>query len=300
MKIAITGSSGLIGTALVDSLLEHGHEVRRFVRRAPSSADEVSWDPAAGTVADGAFDGIDAVVNLSGAGVGDKRWTDAYKNEIRSSRVNSTATLARAMAALATPPSVFVSASAIGYYGDTADTAVDESGRPGVGFLSDVCRDWEAAADPARDAGIRVVHPRTGLVMTSKGGALAKLLPIFKLGAGGRLGSGRQWWSHISMRDEISALEWLITDPAGSQLQGPVNLTAPEPARNSEVTSTLAGLVHRKALFPVPAAAMKVALGEFSGDVLGSQRVLPTVLMNAGFTFQDPTIKDSLAAALAE
>jgi len=310
MKVVITGSSGLIGSALIPALTAADHEVVRLVRSAPKSSAstssptrsrvfEAQWDPAQGTLSSAArehLESSDAVINLAGAGVGDHRWSDSYKNEIRSSRIHATATISLAMAACAHKPTVLVSSSAIGYYGDTGDVAVDEAARPGVGFLADVCRDWETAADPAREAGIRVVHPRTGLVMTRKGGALAKLIPIFRAGAGGRLGSGKQWWSHISLRDEIAALTWLLT----ADVHGPVNLTAPEPARNSEVTATLARLVHRKAFFPVPSTAMKIALGEFSGDVLGSQRVLPTVLTNASFTFTDPTIADSLAAALQD
>lgn len=296
MKVAVTGASGLIGTSLLPHLRSNGHEVLRLVRRPPRGVDEVEWNPTAGTATPGALEGVDAVIHLAGAGVGDKRWSDAYKREILNSRVEGTTTIATLMAGLEQKPKVLISASAIGIYGDTGDTAVDEATAPGAGFLADVCVQWEAAADPARAAGIRVVHPRTGLVMSRHGGALAKLLPIFKAGAGGRLGSGKQWWSHISMRDEVAALTWLLT----AELSGPVNLTAPEPARNSEVTKTLAALVKRKAFFPVPAAAMKVALGEFSADVLGSQRVLPHALATAGFTFTDPTIADSLAAALQE
>jgi uncharacterized protein (TIGR01777 family) len=296
VKVAVTGASGLIGTSLLPQLRSNGHEVLRLVRRPPRGVDEVEWNPTAGTVTPGAIEGVDAVIHLAGVGVGDKRWSDAYKREILNSRVEGTTTIATLMAGLEHKPSVLVSASAIGIYGDTGDTAVDESAAPGTGFLADVCVQWEAAADPARAAGIRVVHPRTGLVMSSHGGALAKLLPIFKAGIGGRLGSGKQWWSHISMRDEVAALAWLLT----AELSGPVNLTAPEPARNSEVTARLATLLNRKAFLPVPAAAMKIALGEFSDDVLGSQRVLPHALTGAGFTFADPTISDSLAAALQE
>jgi uncharacterized protein (TIGR01777 family) len=296
VKVAVTGASGLIGSRLLPHLRSNGHEVLCLVRRPPRGVDEVEWNPTAGTATPGALEGVDAVIHLAGAGVGDKRWSDAYKREILGSRVDGTTTIATLMAGLDRKPQVLISSSASGIYGDTGDTAVDETAAPGSGFLADVCVQWEAAANPAREAGIRVVHPRTGLVMSRHGGALAKLLPIFKAGAGGRLGSGKQWWSHISMRDEVAALTWLLT----AELEGPVNLTAPEPARNSEVTSTLAGLVKRKAFFPVPAAAMKIALGEFSADVLGSQRVLPHALVNAGFTFSDPTIAQSLAAALQD
>ncbi len=292
----MTGASGLIGSQLVPALTSARHEVVRLVRRPPRGTDEVEWNPTAGTVTPGALEGVDAVIHLAGAGVGDKRWTDAYKHEILASRVDGTTAIAKAITQLERPPAVLISASAIGYYGDTGDHEVDEASAPGSGFLADVVVQWEAAADPAREAGIRVVHPRTGLVMTSHGGALGKLLPLFRAGVGGRLGSGQQWWSHISMRDEIAALVWLLTN----EVTGPVNLSAPQPARNSEVTATLARLVKRRAFLPVPAAALKIAVGEFSGDVLGSQRVIPKVLTAAGFSFTDPTIADSLAAALAE
>ncbi len=204
MKIAITGASGLIGTALVPTLRAQGHDVLRLVRRSATAADEVTWDPTAGTVDLAALKGTDAVIHLAGAGVGDHRWTDAYKRTILDSRVQGTGAIARAVAALDPAPSVLISASAIGYYGDTGDDAVDESGPKGVGFLADVVEQWEAAADPARAAGIRVVHPRTGLVVAGKGGAWGRMLPLFKLGVGGRLGSGKQWWSFISLTDQVA------------------------------------------------------------------------------------------------
>jgi uncharacterized protein (TIGR01777 family) len=247
-----------------------------------------------GTVDLRALEGIDAVVHLAGAGVGDHRWTEAYKAEIRDSRVRGTDTIARAMAGLERRPTVLVSGSAIGFYGDTGDRAVDESTPAGSGFLADVVVAWEAAADPAREAGIRVVHPRTGLVVAGRGGAWGRLWPIFKLGGGGRLGSGRQWWSFISLRDDVAALTFLL-----DHLAGPVNLTAPTPATNAEVTTAMGRLLKRPTLLPVPAKALELALGEFSSEVLGSARVLPNRLLEAGFVFQDPTIEQALAAALA-
>ncbi|HEX6888652.1 MAG TPA: TIGR01777 family oxidoreductase [Candidatus Nanopelagicales bacterium] len=294
MRIAVTGASGLIGTALVPHLRRQGHDVLRLVRGAASAPDAVRWDPMGGTVDLRALEGIDAAVHLAGAGVGDHRWTDAYKAEIRDSRVRGTDTIARAMAGLERRPSVLVSGSAIGFYGDTGDRAVDESAEAGTGFLADVVVAWEAAADPAREAGIRVVHPRTGLVVAGRGGAWGRLWPIFKLGGGGRLGSGHQWWSFISLRDEVAALTFLLDHVAG-----PVNLTAPTPATNAEVTTAMGRLLKRPTLLPVPAKALELALGEFSSEVLGSARVLPNRLLEAGFVFQDPTIEQALAAALA-
>ncbi|MCU0262336.1 MAG: TIGR01777 family oxidoreductase [Candidatus Nanopelagicales bacterium] len=295
MRIAITGASGLIGGALVPHLRAQGHEVLRLVRRTSGAPDEVTWDPMGGTVEVGGLVGVDAVVHLAGAGVGDHRWTDAYKATIRDSRSVGTATLATAVASMDRPPSVLVSGSAIGFYGDTADTAVDETAPAGSGFLADVVVGWEAAAQPARDAGIRVVHPRTGLVVAGRGGAWAKLWPLVRLGVGGRFGSGRQWWSFISMRDELAALSFLVDRP----LEGAVNLTAPHPVTNAEMIRAMGQLLRRPTVLPVPAKALEIALGEFSSEILGSARVLPTRLLEAGFEFQDPTIDKALAHAWA-
>lgn len=292
--IAVTGASGLIGRALVPALRAQGHRVLRLVRKTATSADEVQWDPKAGTVDLEALAGTRAVIHLAGAGVGDHRWTDAYKQEIRDSRVLGTRTIATAMAALQPKPAVLVAGSAIGWYGDTGDRAVDESSPAGTGFLADVVEAWEAAADPARDAGIRVVHARTGLVVAKQGGAWARLFPIFRLGLGGKLGSGRQYWSWISLRDEVSALMYLVD----SNLTGPVNLTAPNPATNAEVTAAMGKVLGRPTLFPVPAVALKTALGEFSTEILSSARVLPKVLEQAGFQWQDRDIASAISTAL--
>ncbi len=302
MRVAVTGASGLIGGALVPHLRAQGHEVLRLVRGAAGAADEVRWDPMTGYVDLARLEGVDAVVHLAGAGVGDHRWTAAYKAEIRDSRVQGTRTIATALTQLNQPPQVLVSGSAIGYYGDTGSTAVDESAPPGQGFLAGVVVDWEAAADPAREAGIRVVHPRTGLVIAGRGRvwrglqrpslSLSLLWPIFTVGAGGRLGNGQQWWSFISLRDEVHALSHLLEN-----LDGPVNLTAPNPVTNAEVTQALGALLRRPTVLPVPAAALKLALGEFSSEILGSIRVLPTRLQESGFVFQDPTIDKALAYA---
>jgi uncharacterized protein (TIGR01777 family) len=294
MRVAVTGASGLIGGALVPHLRGQGHDVLRLVRRAPALPDEVQWDPMAGTVDLAGLAGVDGVVHLAGAGVGDHRWTEAYKAEIRDSRVRGTDTIARAMAQLDPRPAVLVSASGIGFYGDTGDTAVDEEAPGGSGFLAEVVRAWEAAADPARAAGIRVVHPRTGLVVAGRGGAWGRLWPIFKLGGGGRLGSGRQWWSFVSLRDQLAGLTFLL-----EHLEGPVNLTAPNPATNAEVTAAMGRLLRRPTLLPVPAKALELVLGEFSSEVLGSARVLPARLQASGFQFRDPTIDAALAYGLA-
>ena len=294
MRVAVTGASGLIGSALVPALRARGDDVVRLVRRAPSAPDEVRWDPQAGTIDLAALAGTDGVVHLAGAGVGDKRWTDAYKAEIRDSRVQGTTTIAKAMASLDPRPRVLVCGSAIGYYGDTGDRKVTEESPQGTGFLADVVADWEASAAPAAQAGIRVAYARTGLVVSSRGGAWKRLMPIFKLGLGGKVGSGRQYWSFISLRDEVAALMALLDD---DRYRGPVNLTAPDPVTNAEVTAAMGRVLGRPTVLPVPAFALKVALGEFSEDVLGSQRVLPTVLERDGFTWSDASIDSAIRQA---
>ncbi|MEW2437916.1 TIGR01777 family oxidoreductase [Streptomyces caniferus] len=294
MRIAITGSTGLIGTALVRSLRADGHDVVRLVRRAPAAADEVRWDPGRQEVDTAGLVGCEAVVHLAGAGVGDHRWTAAYKQELRDSRVLGTRALASALASLDAPPGVFVSGSAIGYYGDTGDRRTDESAPAGRGFLPELCVAWEDAAKPAEDAGIRTVFPRTGLVVARSGGAWGRLFPLFRLGLGGRLGDGSQYWSFISLTDHIRALRHLI-DTGG--LSGPVNLTAPEPVTNREVTAVMGHVLHRPTLFTVPAPVLRAALGEFAGDVLGSQRIVPRRLLDSGFAFAHPRIIEAVRAA---
>jgi uncharacterized protein (TIGR01777 family) len=296
MLIAVTGSSGLIGTALVSRLTTAGHDVSRVVRSSAPGDGEIAWSPTEGTIDGPAFEGVDAVVHLAGAGIADKRWSEDRKRVILESRTRSTDLLARTLAEMAEPPSVLISASAIGIYGDRGDEPLDEDSASGDGFLADVCRAWEAAADPAREAGIRVVHPRTGLVLSADGGALAKQLPLFKLGAGGRLGDGDQWWSWISMTDETAAIEWLLHN----ELHGPVNLTGPEPVTNATFTEELGEVLHRPTFLPVPAFGPKLLLGAELADQLlfASQRVLPTRLLDAGFRFEHPTAREALLDVL--
>jgi uncharacterized protein (TIGR01777 family) len=294
VQIAITGSTGLIGRALVRALRDEGLTVIKLVRRPATAEDEIRWDPF-GEMDEGALEGVDGVVHLAGAGIGDHRWTEAYKRQVRDSRVEGTRTLARALARLSRRPAVFVSGSAVGYYGDTGDAEVNESATEGEGFLSELCRDWEAAAQPAAAAGIRVVHPRTGLVLSGEGGLLGKVLPLFRLGLGGRLGSGRQWMSWISLADQVAALRFLLHDG----ISGPVNLTAPAPVTNADFTRAVGRALHRPTPFIVPAPALRLALGEFADEgALVSQRVLPDRLAKAGFTFQHPDIDAALADIL--
>jgi uncharacterized protein (TIGR01777 family) len=295
MRIAVTGTSGLIGSALSTSLAADSHEVVRLVRHEPRQADEVRWDPAAGTVDTAGLEGCRAIVHLAGAPIGARRWTDARKKELRDSRVLGTAAIARAAAALDTPPDVLVCGSAIGYYGETGDSWADEDSPAGTGFLAGLVRDWEAAAEPARAAGIRTVHARTGLVVSTAGGAWAPLFPLFRAGLGGRLGDGKQFWSYISLHDEIAALRHLLDSSA---LSGPVNLTAPEPLTNRQITAAMGRVLHRPTLATVPAPVLRLVLGEFAGDVVGSQRIRPKVLLDSGFTFAHPGIEQAIRAAL--
>jgi len=285
-RIAITGASGLIGSALVGYLKSQGHTVQRLVRRVAVSSEEITWDPIAGTVDMEALAGVDAVIHLAGAGVSDKRWTKKYKSEILNSRLLGTTTIAKAVAIV--KPEVFISASAIGWYGESGNRAVVESDRVGDDFLAAVCREWESAADLAGD--VRTVKLRTGLVLDPTGGALGKMLPLFRFGLGGKLSDGKQWWSWITLHDQIRAIAFLLEN----RVSGPVNLTSPNPVTNSEFTAGLARAMHRPALFPVPAFALKIVLGGFSAEVLGSKKVIPQALTEAGFTFDYPHITSAL------
>jgi uncharacterized protein (TIGR01777 family) len=294
-RIAIAGASGMIGSALARSLASDGHEVVRLVRRAPRAKDEVQWDPEAQRIDAGGLVGCAAVVNLAGAGVASRRWTEAYKRKIRDSRVLGTATLAEAVASLDEPPRVFVNGSAIGFYGDTGEQAVDESAPPGDGFLPSLCVEWEEATGAAQEAGIRTAFARTGLVVARKGGAWGKLFPLFKAGVGGRMGDGRQYWSFVSLHDEVAAIRHVIDTET---LSGPVNVTAPDPLTNREITEAMGRVLHRPTAFATPAPLLRLALGDMAGDILGSQRVLPTRLLESGFTFAFPSIEGALRAAL--
>jgi uncharacterized protein (TIGR01777 family) len=291
-RIAITGASGLIGSALVGHLKSEGHTVQRLVRRTPVSPDEVQWDPMSGYVDLEALRGVDAIIHLAGAGVGDKRWNKKYKAEILNSRLMGTTTIANAVTEL--QPDVFISASAIGWYGESGNRAVVESDKCGDDFLAAVCREWEAAADLAQNT--RTVKIRTGLVLDPTGGALGKMLPLFRFGLGGKMGNGKQWWSWITLHDLIRAITFLLE----SDISGPVNLTAPNPVTNQEFTSALARAMHRPALFPAPAIALKIALGGFSSEILGSKKVMPTTLTEAGFEWDYPHITNALIALVSE
>lgn len=289
-RIAITGASGLIGSALVGHLKSEGHTVQKLVRRATVAPDEIQWDPKTGYVDLDALRGVDAVIHLAGVGVGDKRWTKKYKSEILNSRLLGTTTIANAVAEV--KPQVFISASAIGWYGDSGNRAVTETDSAGNDFLAAVCREWEGAADLAGD--VRTVKLRTGLVLDPTGGALGRMLPIFRFGLGGKLGSGNQWWSWITLHDEVRAITFALEH----DVSGPINLTSPNPVTNQEFTSTLARALKRPALFPAPAIALKIALGGFSSEILGSKKVIPNMLAEAGFQWDYPHLTTALEALI--
>jgi uncharacterized protein len=298
MRIAITGSSGLIGSALVGALRRDGDEVIRLVRRAPRSADEMAWDPGAphGGLDPTALRGVEAVVNLAGAGVADHRWTASYKEKIRASRIAGTRALAGLLADMDSPPAVVLSGSAIGWYGDTGGREVDETTPAGTGFLAGVVRDWEAAMEPAREAGLRVVTLRSGIVITRQGGILARMLPLFRLGLGVRLGPGTQVMSWVALADWLRIARFLLDHP---EISGPVNLTSPEPVTNTAFTSALAAALHRPAALSVPSPVLSLALGGVTSDLLSSARVRPRRLGEAGFEFSLPSMPGALAAELS-
>lgn len=294
MKVAVTGASGLVGTALVPALHAAGHDVVSLVRRAPSTPDEASWDPVAGSIDADALGEADAVVHLAGESIG-KRWTASTKRKVLSSRVDGTRLVAEAVARLEQPPSVLVCASAVGIYGDRGDEILTEASPRGPGFLADVVDAWEAAADPARQAGIRTVHLRQGLILSRRGGALARMLPPFRLGVGGRVGDGRQWWSWVTLDDAVAAYLFALEHP----LAGPVNLAAPGTVTNADFTRALGRALRRPALLPLPASAIGLAFGEMGREtLLGGQRVSPALLEAAGFSFSQPDLDAGLAQAL--
>nr|MDT0658925.1 TIGR01777 family oxidoreductase [Micromonospora sp. DSM 115978] len=297
MRIIIAGSSGFLGSRLVDHLATAGHEIVRLVRRAPRSPEEIRWDPGAGQLDPTALAGATAVINLAGAGVGDRRWTEAYRNLLRTSRVDSTGTLAGTIAGrpAADRPKALINASAIGWYGDTGDHPVEEDAPAGDGFLADMCRVWEAATGPAETAGVRVVRLRTGYALHRDGGYLKPQLLPFRLGIAGRMGSGRQWLPWISLPDWLAAVTLLLER---DDLAGPVNVVGPAPVTNAEFTRELAAALHRPALIPIPGPALRIAVGGLATDILTSARVLPGVLSRAGFTYRHPDLRSALHAAL--
>ncbi|MBV9722697.1 MAG: TIGR01777 family oxidoreductase [Mycobacterium sp.] len=293
--IASAGSSGLIGSALVNALRTADHRVLRIVRRAPANAAELHWDPDSGEFDAGALSGVDAVVNLCGTNVGQRRWSGACKQNLRDSRIAPTEVLSAAVAEAGV--GVLVNASAGGYYGDTKDRAVDETDSAGTGFLAQLCQDWEAASAPARQAGTRVVLARTGVVLASSGGALRRLRPLFSVGLGARLGNGRQYMSWISLEDEVRALQFAIAD---TRLSGPVNLTGPAPVTNAEFTAALGRAVNRPTTLMMPKFAVRAVLGEFADEgLLSGQRAIPAVLERSGFVFHHKTVGEALRYATA-
>jgi len=296
VKVVVTGSSGLIGSALVRALQARGDEVTRLVRRTPAPG-EARWNPEEGHIERGVLEGQDAVVHLAGVGIGDRRWSEEHKRAVLDSRVKGTTLIAETIAALTDKPRVLASASAMGYYGLRGDEVLTEDSAPGTGFLTEVCVQWEAATAPAEDAGVRVVHLRTGLVLSPDGGALKQMLLPFKMGLGGRIGNGRQWWSWISIEDEVGAIIHLID---GADERGPVNLTAPNPVTNEQFTRTLNGVLRRPTLLPTPTFALRAMFGSEAVDemFLGGQRVLPARLQADGYGFRHPDLEGALRQLL--
>jgi hypothetical protein len=298
VDVLITGSHGLIGTALIPRFRARGDRVLRLVRGAPEGADDIAWDPPSGTIDAASLEGVDAVVHLAGAGIGDKKWTPERKQLVLESRTQPTGLLCRTLAALDAKPRVLVSASAIGYYGDRGDEVLTEDSGPGDDFGARVCREWEDATAPAAEAGIRVVRTRSGLVLAANGGLLNRLLLPFKLALGGRLGSGKQYMSWIAIEDELRALLYAVDTET---LAGPVNLTAPNPVTNADFTSTLGNAVHRPTVLPTPLPALKLVYGgELVDTLLGSQRVSSAKLRDSGFEFSQPDLDGALRAILSD
>ena len=297
MEVAVTGSHGLVGSALVRALVQEGHRARRIVRGTPAGRDEIGWDPETGSVDAAGLDGVDAVVHLAGAGIGDKRWTPERKRLILESRTRGTDVLARTLAGMARKPAVLISASGIDYYGPHGDEELTEESPPGTGFLAGVCERWEDATDPAADAGIRVAHIRTGPVLSADGGLLARLLLPFRMGLGGRVGSGSQYMSWIALDDHISAILHLL---ARDDTSGAYNLTAPIPVTNREFTETLGRVLHRPTRIPTPLLPLKLRYGSELVDelLLTGQRVFPRRLEEAGYRFARPTLEEALRAAV--
>lgn len=292
MKVLVAGSSGFVGSRLVPALQAGGHETVRLVRHGPQGAGQALWRPGRGELAPELLDGADAVVNLAGAGIAGHRWTPAYRQVLRESRIAATRTLASAAARCVSPPSVLVNASATGYYGDRGDEPLDEASPGGRGFLAELAADWEAEALAARALGMRVVLLRFGMIVGPGGGALERMLTPFRLGLGGPLGRGRQWWSWVALEDAVRAVVHAVEEPV---LSGPVNVTAPAPLRNREFTRVLARALHRPAVLPAPAPILRLALGDMADELLlASTRALPRALESAGFAFHKPRLEDAL------
>lgn len=298
MRVAISGSSGFIGTALVGRLRSAGHEILRLVRHPPANPNEIFWDPVGGGLDTRPLEGVEAVVNLSGESLGNRRWTPSFKELIHDSRIRSTTVLAASLASLNDPPRVLVSASGINVYGsDRGRDRIDEDFPAGDDFLAKVCIDWEAATSPARAAGIAVCHPRFGIVIDASGGALRRMLPLFRLGLGGTLGGGEQYWSPVSLTDAVSALQFLVEQHG---CVGAYNVTSPEPVTNAEFSRTLAQALNRPMLLPVPGFGLRLALGEYSEIITGSLRVLPARLLDTGFVHEHPDTRAIIAAGLPD
>jgi uncharacterized protein len=291
LDVLVSGATGLLGSALVPALRNEGHGVRRLTRTGGASEDTVRWDPSAGTIDVTGLEGIDAVVHLAGENIV-RRWTDAKKARIRDSRVRGTGLLAEMLAGLSTPPGVMVSASATGYYGDRGNELLTEESAPGNNFLAGVCQEWEAAASVAREAGIRVVHPRFGIVLSPEGGALGTTLPIFKLAGGGRIGSGGQYWAWITIDDVVGAILHVLNTES---ISGPVNVTVPDPPTNAEYTKTLGHVLGRPTVFPLPAPVARLALGQVADELLlASQRIEPVMLKESGYSYRYPELEGAL------
>lgn len=298
MKIAVTGSHGLIGEALCKHLSGQGHIVARIIRASNSASGDIHWNPADGSIESDKLNGVDAVIHLAGENIASHRWTAEQKQKIKESRIRGTKLLADTICGLEKKPEVVVSGSAIGFYGDRGSETLTESSNVGSGFLADVCREWEEAIAPVAAAGVRVVNARTGVVLSTKAGALNKMLPIFQLGGGGNIGDGRQYMSWISLDDEIKALEFALTH---SSVSGPINLVAPNPVTNAEFTAVLGSVLHRPAFVPLPAFAAKIILGEMADELLlSSQKCQPTKLQSAGYQFEYPDLKEALSTTLQE
>ena len=288
MKVLISGATGLIGSALISELETGGHQTTRLTR-SPRSGGDIGWNPDAGEIDVSRLEGHDAVVHLAGESRGEGRWTREKKRRSRESRTRGTRLLAETIAGLPVPPRVMVSASAVGYYGDRGAELLREDSGPGSDFLAEVCKAWEAAADPAREAGTRVIHPRNGVVLSTEGGALARILPVFKLGGGGSIGSGRQWWSWIAIDDVAGAIVHALTDDS---VEGPVNLGSPNPLTNAEFTRVLGRVLNRPTIFPLPAPAARLMFGEVADALLlASQRIEPAKLKETGYEFRYPELE---------